>query len=395
MKVTFLFGGLPHYFNKVLNRINADKDIEVTVIAPEGQGATMGSGVNQTEEGIAFELVRLKEYNTWYGKPFFRSFSATIDAVKPDIIVCGWPYFLAFIFNPLLLLRLKRRGIKLVSKEIPFTVPAWNESFSDFDKRCVESQKDELIFKSRMAFFLLKLIRKYLYTFVFDGAVIYLDQGVEIIHSYGLKKNKITVTYNSPDTEEILKTIGDVKARKGNPEKVPGRLIHVGRLVNWKRVDLLIKAVNRLRSKYPFINLFVIGKGEEEMNLRQLVKTLGVESNVIFKGALYEGEPQTTEFLKSEVYVLAGMGGLSINEAMAHGLPVICAVADGTEKHLVYEGVNGYYFRDNDLESLVETIEKMLMADRVKMGEASLQIIRERVNISTVSALYVKALKSI
>lgn len=396
MKVTFLFGGLPHYFNKVLNRINADEDIDVTVIAPQGQGATIGSGVNQTEEGISFKLVRLKEYNTWYGKPFFRSFSATINAIEPDIIVCGWPYFLAFIFNPLLLIRLKKKGIKLVSKEIPFTVPAWNESFADFDKRCVESQKDELIFKNRMAFFLLKLIRKYLYSIVFDGALLYLEQGVDTIHSYGLKKDKITVTYNSPDTEEIMKTIGAVKEKKGNElKKVPGRLIHVGRLVNWKRVDLLIRAVDRLKEKYPDINLVVIGKGEEETNLRQLVNTLGLESRVLFKGALYEGEPQTIEFLQSEVYVLAGMGGLSINEAMAHGLPVICSVADGTEKHLVFEGVNGFYFRDNDLESLVATIDRMFRADSGKMGAESQEIIRNRINIETVSALYIKALKNI
>ena len=51
-------------------------------------------------------------------------------------------------------------------------------------------------------------------------------------------------------------------------------------------------------------------------------------------------------FMKAQVYVLAGMGGLSINEAMCYSLPIVCSVCDGTEKHLVYENKNGHFFRD-------------------------------------------------
>ncbi len=390
MKVIFLFGGLPHYFNKVLNKINADEAIEVAVIAPLGSGKTMGSGVNQTDEGISFKLIRLEEYNTWYGKPFFRNFYQTIKAEKPDAIVCGWPYFLVFLFNPILLLRLKIQGVQLISKEIPFTVPAWNESFRHFDKRCVASQKNELIFKNKAAFFLLKLVRKYLYSVVFNKALLYLEQGMGIIHSYGLKRKMITITYNSPDTDEIadiIQTAGEVKKQRY-------RLIHVGRLVQWKNVHLLIEAVHILKDKYFEIELAIIGKGEEEENLKAQVDRLNLKAHVQFLGAIYEGRELSIEMLRSEVYILAGMGGLSINEAMAHGLPVICSVADGTEKHLVFEGENGYYFEDNNLDSLVKVIEKMFQSDTEAMGQKSKEIIRDSINIDKVSGNYIRALKS-
>lgn len=394
MKVVFLFGGLPHYLNKVLNKINAEPDIEVVVIVPKGDSLTFGSGVHQSEAGIDFKVIRLVESKAWYGKPFFKNFYQTIEAEKPNIIVTGWPYFVAYVLNPRLLLRLKNKKIKLFAREIPFTVPAYNEALKDFENRCVDSQKNEVIFKNRLAFWMLKIMRKYLYSLVFDKALLYTEQGVEIIHSYGLAKENITVTYNSPDTDEIFKTIEVVKLNHPNLMKKQHRILHIGRLVKWKNVDLLINAIQVLKPKYPNIELAIIGKGEEEANLKKLVNTSNLNDNISFLGAIYEGEGQTIEFLKSEVYVLAGMGGLSINEAMAHSLPIICSVADGTEKHLVFDGENGYYFKDNNLESIVSAIDKMFSSDTVEMGARSKAIIEEKINLPFVSSQFITALRS-
>ena len=391
MKVLFVFGGLPHYFNKVLNKINANSNIEVCVVAPSSTGATIGSGVHQTEEGIDFKVIRLQEYKTWYGKPFFKGFYQTVKNEKPDIIVTGWPYFIAFVFMPLLTIKLKRLGIKLYGREIPFTVPYFNESLKDFSERCVDSQKTEKMFSNVWLFRFHKYLRKCLYTFVFDYALTYTEKGIDILSSYGLSKSKITVTYNSPDTENLARSIDLVKSKYPDLKSNPHRLIHVGRLVKWKNVDMLIRAVYVLKDKYPDIELAILGNGEEEVALKKLSADMQLGEQVKFLGAIYEGEDQSLEFLKSSVYVLAGMGGLSINEAMAHSLPIICSVADGTEKHLVFEGENGFYFKDADLESLCLAIEKMFKADREEMGQKSLSIIENSINIETVSKRFVDA----
>jgi glycosyltransferase involved in cell wall biosynthesis len=392
MKVLFVFGGLPHYFNKVMNRINAHPGIEVSVIAPREKSATVGEGVYETETGADFKILRLQEYKTWYGKTFFKDFKETIKMEKPDAIIIGWPYFLAFIFYPGLLLFVKRKKIRMISKEIPFTVPAYNESMNDFSSRCAESQKDEQIFSSKMVFTIHKLMRRYLYTNVFSQAVLYIDAGISIVKSYGLPGSAITVTHNSPDTDDIFHTIKNVKAEFPDLQPELYRILHVGRLVRWKNVHLLIEAVDRLKEKYPAIKLTIIGKGEEEAHLKDMTKSRQLENYVEFLGAIYEGKDQSIEMLRSRVYVLAGMGGLSINEAMAHALPVICSIADGTEKHLVYEGLNGFYFKDNDVESLIQAIEKMFLSDMDAMGQASLDIIRNKINIRTVSEKYIEAL---
>ena len=394
MKVLFVFGGLPHYFNKVLNRINAHPSLEVVVIVPQDNGATIGSGVHQTDEGIEFKVLRLQEIKSWYGKPFFKGFYQAVKNEKPDIIVTGWPYFIAYVLRPLLCLKLKFSGVKLYGREIPFTVPKYHESLSDFSMRCVDSQKTEKMFDSVLLFKAHKLLRKCLYSFVFDKALTYTEAGVEVLSSYGMKAQNITVTYNSPDTENLERSVAAVRVKYPDLTKNPHRLIHVGRLVKWKNVELLLRAVYVLKDKYPQMELAILGKGEEENHLKQLCQQLNIEDSVKFMGAIYEGEAQSIEFLKSGVYVLAGMGGLSINEAMAHSLPIICSVADGTEKHLVYDGRNGYYFEDGDLNALCQAIEKTFASNTQKMGQESLSIIQSKINIKTVSDLFVEALLS-
>jgi glycosyltransferase involved in cell wall biosynthesis len=84
--------------------------------------------------------------------------------------------------------------------------------------------------------------------------------------------------------------------------------------------------------------------------------------------------------------VLAGMGGLSINDAMIFGLPVVCSVCDGTEKKLVKEGVNGVFFEEGNQEDLAEKIIYLLNHPSLigEMGVRSTQIIQNEINIHTV-----------
>ncbi len=63
------------------------------------------------------------------------------------------------------------------------------------------------------------------------------------------------------------------------------------------------------------------------------------------------------------------MGGLSINDAMTYGMPVLCAVCDSTERDLVKEGKNGYFFKDGDADSLADRIREMFESPRTLQGD--------------------------
>jgi glycosyltransferase involved in cell wall biosynthesis len=171
------------------------------------------------------------------------------------------------------------------------------------------------------------------------------------------------------------------------------RIIHVGRLVSWKRVDLILNAAAALKYRFPAIEVLIIGDGPKRNELEKLAESLGITENVRFIGAVYDPVLLGRYYKASSVYVLAGMGGLSINEAMIYGKPVICSAADGTEKKLVRDNFNGKYFEKGNLENLVEKIDFLLCNPKLieDMGKNSQKIILEEVNIHTVITGYIRA----
>jgi glycosyltransferase involved in cell wall biosynthesis len=238
------------------------------------------------------------------------------------------------------------------------------------------------------------LIRKYYYSFI-DLNLHYIEDGYSILKSYKVPKEKIYITYNSPDTDELFSA--KEKVEKSTPilRQNKHRIIHVGRLVKWKKVELLIQVVARLSKEFPTIELIVIGDGPELNDLKELSKKLEVESKIIFIGSVYDPIILGQYYKSSTVYALGGMGGLSLNEAMAFGKPVICSICDGTEKKLVREGVNGYYFNQGDLESLIEKLSQLLRDEKkiLDFGENSVKIIINEVNLHSVVSNYISAFK--
>ncbi|MBI4895128.1 MAG: glycosyltransferase family 4 protein [Candidatus Aenigmarchaeota archaeon] len=124
---------------------------------------------------------------------------------------------------------------------------------------------------------------------------------------------KISVLPNGIDFSKINK----VSAKKGN------HIIYVGRLVNYKNVDLVIKSMKELNKKYPILELRIIGSGEQETYLKKLVKELKV--NVKFLGYVTE-EEKFRQIKSAKAFVsmsdVEGFG-ISMLEAMACGTPVI------------------------------------------------------------------------
>ena len=78
------------------------------------------------------------------------------------------------------------------------------------------------------------------------------------------------------------------------------------------------------------------------------------------------------------MFVLPGTGGLAINEAMAHRLPVISGYADGSADDLVIDGVTGFRLREASAEALVDRLREWLASPgrASEMGERAEQRIR-------------------
>lgn len=405
MKVLFTFGGMPHYLNAMLEKLQT-KGADITVVSPQKGNATIGKGVKMVEEG-AYRHLNTQEKKMYYGKSGFPALPGIIADERPDIVVLGWPYFLQVFFQPSLRRALKRCGARLVIREIPFQTPPYGQIRDYFHQHPMYDEGMRLLSTGK-AFYLRQWltarIRKYCYARV-AGTLNYSTVAYDVLPSYGVKREQIHVTYNSTDTEALWREKAAVLAAPALLPPSERRLLHIGRLVKWKRVDLLIEAFARTLTQYPDAELVIVGNGPELDNLKNQAASLGLplrskEENgvdgrgcVRFIGAVYDPKELGAYMNEATVYVLAGMGGLSINDAMTYALPVVCSVCDSTERDLVTDGRNGLFFRDGDADSLTEKILQLLASPQEcrRMGQESERIIREQINIDTVSERYLKA----
>lgn len=106
-------------------------------------------------------------------------------------------------------------------------------------------------------------------------------------------------------------------------EGVNSKFICSGRLVDHKGIDLAIRAIGRAR---PEVTLDVFGDGIKRPELESLVKELGLEKRVRFRGWVPNHADLIAAFSDYRGYIfpsLAEANGIVMQEAMAAGLPVV------------------------------------------------------------------------
>ena len=399
MKVLVINNAMTPYVKAVYDRV-VDMGISVTIVIPQSINLkVVGAGVKQIDSTVGkVKVVKTRQKKMWYGKLGLLDLKEIILSEAPDIVTFCWPYFLQLFFQPSLRMFLKKTNTKLMIAEIPFMVPPYGKIFSYYNENVFYNENMEVLSKGKIFYIksiVTMFLRKKCYSWI-DGTINYLDISKDLWSSYGVPKEKIHIVHNSTDTDILFSQ--KEKILKKSPLLPPRRyIIHIGRLVKWKRVDLLIDAFHLFSHKYQDVCLLIIGDGPEIDALKQMSINLGLNDKVIFIGAVYDSFQLGQYMAESSIYVLAGMGGLSINDAMAYGLPIICSRADGTELYLVKENYNGLFFKEGDKLDLANKIEQLLIDEsiRKKMGENSLKIIKEKENINVVSRNYWNAFNQV
>jgi 1,2-diacylglycerol 3-alpha-glucosyltransferase len=140
-------------------------------------------------------------------------------------------------------------------------------------------------------------------------------------------------------------------------------LIYVGRISFEKNIGEIVEVMPLLDDTI----LMLVGKGPAEEMLRTKAEALGVGDRVIFPGFVSD-EELPSYYAAADAAISASRfetQGLSIIEAMATGLPVVC-VNERAFSSFVEDGKNGFLFEDN----MLEAIEKALNASSEIREEA-------------------------
>lgn len=203
----------------------------------------------------------------------------------------------------------------------------------------------------------------------------------KIITLWGVDQRKITVVYNAPP----------VFAEPDRTPPLKGRyIVTVGRLVPWKGVDGVIRALALLDEG---VSLVVIGEGPERARLESLVSELGLANRVVFTGALSHGDAPRY-IAHAQAFVLdTSYEGFShvILEAFALCTPVATTAAGGNPEQVI-DGETGVVFAFNDPDSIAQAVRRLedaALRERIVRNaqQKGAEFSRERMIEETLAAL--------
>ena len=218
-----------------------------------------------------------------------------------------------------------------------------------------------------------------------DAIIVYSSFGAEYYLKKNIPKEKIYIAVNVVDTEKRLKEISmlDQESLYNKAHETSKfNILFVGALTKVKNADNLIRAFQNIENEFPGLcKLTIVGDGEERDFLENLSKELSI-SQIEFKGNVIAGVNKY--FLESDIFVMPGLGGLAVSDAMVHGIPVIATIADGCEKDLISSD-NGIYDPDLDTERIYRHLKDLIQdPERLKnMKEMTKLRIENKYNINT------------
>ena len=152
-------------------------------------------------------------------------------------------------------------------------------------------------------------------------------------------------------------------------------VLHVGRVVKEKNLELLINEAQSIINKKPNVVFIIVGKGPAEEHYKNLVTMKGLEEHFIFTGFVPKKE-LPDYYATADAFAFPSYfdtQGLVALEAMAAGLPVVAPMHSGS-CDFVEDGVSGYLFKEE-----VDFREKLLLAleNGKEMGERCRKIAKE------------------
>ena len=146
-------------------------------------------------------------------------------------------------------------------------------------------------------------------------------------------------------------------------------MVSIGRLDKNKNHQFLIDVVLELKNRKIPVHLTIVGEGDERISLQEKIVQLNLSDQLSLVGLQEKVEMY---LWNADLYIHSAITegfGLTIIEAMACGLPVVCTDGKGN-RELIQEGENGFMVGERDPKLLADKIELLLKNDnlRLEMG---------------------------
>ena len=185
----------------------------------------------------------------------------------------------------------------------------------------------------------------------------------------GVEPEKIIVINPGIDEAKNVNKKFIIEAEKFLKNKSP-RLITVSRYDKRKNHEKIIMALRNLKQIHPKIIYTCIGYGEEEENIKKLVKELKLEDNVLFFKNISQNL-KNAFISASDVFVMPSIiykksvegFGIAYVEAAQHGVPSIGGKDGGASDAIIHDKT-GLIVDGNNLDEIYSAIINLLEGNK-------------------------------
>ena len=339
-KIIYIHPAIRTYRVGIFERISEKLNVKFFWSGVSKPGTHISEEINKILENTNIDYIQSKELHSF-----------PIDNFSVDLLKLPFQGYKVFIFSnitgvPYLLLALL---LKLMGKKIIIFDELWR-----YPKE---------VNKYKKIYPYVKFLTKY----CLDGVVAAGSKVKEFyIEEFGFDKDKIEIAYNTTvDTKEYVNDENldqSIKQQLQNTT-TKKKILYLGRVVKYKGLDLLIKAMSGISEEYELI---VVGDGEFKNECEDLVKELKLNPRIHFLGACLSNEAPYY-YKNTDIFVLPTRfrldanvqmesWGFTVNEAMALEVPVVTTTAVGSGFDLIIDGVTGGLAEAGNSESLTEKI---------------------------------------
>ncbi len=178
-----------------------------------------------------------------------------------------------------------------------------------------------------------------------------------------------------PETKhyDVDKLMAGKSGADGDSKK---EILWAARFIDWKHPEMVINLAEKLAAERDDFHITMIGGGELETAVGQMIKEKGLQNVVTLAG--YKSPEEVRECMEhADIYLITsdrreGWGAVA-NEAMNSGCALVSNHMIGAAPYLINQGENGFMYSDGNLKELKNVVTVLLEDDefRKRMGRAA------------------------
>lgn len=224
----------------------------------------------------------------------------------------------------------------------------------------------------------IKRIIKKVFFSLHNKLMVYNNYAIDLMEKEGISPNKMYCIANSMDSDkekQLRNTLKRTTIYREHFNNDAPTIIYCGRIQKWKKLEMLVDCVKKLKQEGFLTNCVMVGKDVEDVHIDDYAKSQGVENQIWMYGPCYDDNILGELFYNAHVCVSPGNVGLTAIHSLTFGCPIITHgdfPYQGPEFEAIKPGITGDFFKRNDTDDL-----KQKMLPWLNINESQRETIRK------------------